>query len=95
MTDDRFKLRQADSPSDEDMAVLQEIAARIDTTLMFLDPENGSLLQRLAQEADVDPDAWLIRALNLQADVHAGRLSVTHPRTETILPLGEWYEPTP
>ena len=94
MSEERFKVRDANDASDEDMAVLQEIASRIDTMLMFLDSGNAALLQRRAQEADVDPGAWLIRALNLQADVDAGRVSATREMSMVMLPL-EDAEPLP
>ena len=90
MTWDRFEVTEAASPSDEDMAVLQRMASEMDTMLMFLNGKTADLLQQRAKEADTDPATWLIRALNLQADVDAGRVSVIHPRTETILPLGDW-----
>ena len=85
MTWERFKVREAYSPSDEDMAVLQGIASKMDTLLMFIDGDTAQLLQKRAGEADTDPATWLIRALNLQADVDAGRALVT--RAMTILPL--------
>ena len=85
MTDDRFSVIAADSPSDEDMAELERLASETNSVVMLLDLKNAELLRRRAQEANIAAGAWIVRALNLQADVDAGRALVT--RTMTILSL--------
>ena len=67
MTDDRFSVIAADSPSDEDMAELERLASETNSVVMLLDLKNAELLQRRAQEADIAAGAWIVRALNLQA----------------------------
>ena len=85
MTDDRFSVIAADSPSDEDMDELERLASETNSVVILLDLKNAELLQRRAQEANIAAGAWIVRALNLQADVDAGRALVT--RTMTILSL--------
>ena len=85
-THERFKTRvNANKPTQQQLEVLQGIANELNTLLMFLDAHNFSLLQRRAKEADTTPAVWLIDALNLQADVDAGRSMVMVIKSQTFL----------
>ena len=88
LRNERFQVnRKPIAPTPEQWKQLMMIAEDLDTLLIFMDGDNSRLLELRAQEADTDPTVWLIRALNLQADVDGGRARVT--RTMTLLPLKE------
>ena len=94
MSERRFKKMEIEDvieenfPTEEEIADVQKISNRCGIAILFLDGDNMRLLQERARLAETDPDAWLLRALNLQMDVDAGAMQVYAEKTfAAVLPL--------